>query len=133
MFRRLVYMMLVGVVGACSTTTHVTPSINHVVFIKLKDPVDASRLMDDCDRLLPSIPGVHGYWCGQHGEYGRATVDGDYDVALYVGFATADGYATYVDHDNHVELVERWKPSFEWIRVHDVVDRNHATGSGYTE
>ena len=95
-----------------------------MVFIKLEDSGDAEGLMDDCDRLLPDIPGVSGYWCGQHGDYGRTTVDDDYDVALYVGFTSGDGYATYVDHENHVELVERWKPKFEWIRVYDVVNRN---------
>ena len=118
------FLVLVGLIGACSSSKQTGPTINHVVFIKLGDPADAVALMDDCDRLLPTIPGVHGYWCGQHGEYGRSTVDGDYDVALYVGFKTSDEYATYVDHDNHVELVQSWKPKFEWIRVHDVVNRD---------
>ena len=110
-----------------------SPLINHVVFIKLEDSDDADSLMDDCDRLLPGIPGVVGYWCGEHGDYGRTTVDKDYDVALYVGFMSGDGYATYVDHENHVELVERWKPKFEWIRVYDVVSRNQRQTDGYTE
>ena len=127
------FLVFVGLVGACSPSKQTIPTINHVVFIKLDDPGDAGALMDDCDRLLPTIPGVHGYWCGQHGEYGRPTVDGDYDVALYVGFTSGDEYATYVDHDNHVELVQSWKPKFEWIRVHDVVNRDHAMGTGYTE
>ena len=95
--------------------------INHVVFIKLTKPKHMDRLIDDCDRLLPPIPGVHGYWCGQHGDFGRATVDDNYDVGLCVRFRTADDYAFYVEHENHVELVQSWKPHMEWIRVHDVV------------
>lgn len=95
--------------------------INHVVFIKLTKPKHVGRLIADCDRLLPSIPGVHGYWCGQHGDFGRDTVDDNYDVGLYVRFQTADDYAFYVEHENHVELVQSWKPHMEWIRVHDVV------------
>ena len=31
--------------------------INHVVFIKLENPGESGLLMDDCDRLLPNIPG----------------------------------------------------------------------------
>ena len=51
--------------------------INHVVLIKLTKPQHAGKLIEDCDRLLPTIPGVHGYWCGQHGDFGRDTVDGN--------------------------------------------------------
>ena len=130
MIKRLISVFLLGLVGACSTSPDIQSrnarvTINHVVLIKLDDPRDAGELMDDCDRLLPTIEVVRGYWCGQHGDFGRSTVDGDYDVALYVGFDSADEYATYVDHENHVELVEMWKPKFEWIRVHDVVNRDH--------
>ena len=124
MIRLLILMSFACAVGACSTANQAPPVINHVVFIKLENPGESGLLMDDCDRLLPNIPGVRGYWCGQHGEYGRATVDKDYDVGLYVGFDSEEDYATYVDHAKHVELVERWKPKFEWIRVHDVVNRN---------
>ena len=95
--------------------------INHVVFIKLVKPKHADKLVGDCDRLLPTIPGVHGYWCGQHGDFGRTTVDDDYDVGLCVSFRSSEDYAVYVEHENHVELVQSWKPHMEWIRVHDVV------------
>ena len=98
-----------------------TQSINHVVFIKLKKPGQAAKLIDDSDRLLPVIPGVEEYWCGQHGDFGRPTVDRNYDVGLYVRFQTEAEYAAYVEHENHVELVESWRPHMEWIRVHDVV------------
>lgn len=98
--------------------------INHVVFIKLDDSSHAAKLMKDCDRLLPTIPVVRGYWCGQHGDFGRGTVDGEYDVGLYVGFASGEDYAEYVSHPNHVELVESWKPHMEWLRVHDIVDNS---------
>ncbi len=62
-------------------------------------------------------------------EYEAATVakllhniDADYDVALCIGFESAADYATYVEHPDHVAFVTEWKPSFMWIRIHDVVD-----------
>ena len=95
--------------------------IHHVVFMKLKKPTHVEKLVGDCNRLLPTIPGVQGYWCGQHGDFGRATVDDNYDVGLYVGFQSPEDYALYVEHENHVELVQAWKPHLKWLRVHDVV------------
>ena len=81
-------------------------------------------LQVECDRDIASIPGVVSYWCGRHGDFGRSTVDGEYDLGLYVGFNSGSDYAAYVDHPNHVALVKKWKPRFEWIRVHDIVDES---------
>lgn len=95
--------------------------INHVVFIKLIKPAQVNKLIADCDRLLPTIHGVQDYWCGQPGDFGRTTVDDNYDVGLCVTFHSAHDYAVYVEHGNHIELVQAWKPHLEWLRVHDVV------------
>jgi hypothetical protein len=95
--------------------------INHVVFMKLIKPAQVNKLIADCDRLLPSIPGVRDYWCGQHGDFERTMVDDNYDVGLCVTFHSAHDYAVYVEHGNHIELVRAWKPHLEWLRVHDVV------------
>lgn len=105
--------------SACSTQP---ARINHVVLIKLQDGAGQPALQHDCDRLLPDIPGVQSYWCGQHGDFGRTGVDGDYDVALCVGFDRAEDYSAYLVHPDHLELVGTWKPRMEWIRIHDVVD-----------
>jgi hypothetical protein len=96
--------------------------INHVVLIELTDDAGQEALIADCNRLLPGIPGVATYWCGSHGDFGRTGVDADYDVALCVGFMTAEDYEHYIVHPSHVELVGRWKPAFEWIRIHDIVN-----------
>lgn len=74
-----------------------------------------------CDRLLSNIPGVTSYWGGTPGEFGRSNVDSDYDVALCIGFNTDQAYAEYLVDPAHLELVSRWKPQFEWIRIHDVL------------
>jgi hypothetical protein len=98
------------------------PSIHHVVLIELNDESGRESLVADCDRLLPSIPSVATYWCGEHGDFGRTGVDSDYDVALCVSFDSDADYQTYLSHPHHVELVTEWKPRMAWIRIHDVVD-----------
>jgi hypothetical protein len=98
--------------------------INHLAFFKLKNPADAPELIADCDRMLATIPGVVSYYAGTHLDTGRGErVDSNYDVGFYVGFENEQAYARYVDHPNHVAAVNKWRPRWEWIRVHDIVDR----------
>ncbi len=97
-------------------------AISHIVLIKLKDPAQAAALIADSDRLLPAIPSVTSYACGPHFDMGRPNIDSTYDVGVYVGFADGAGYQTYVDHPNHVQLVNTWRPRWEWIRIYDVGD-----------
>lgn len=115
---------LVGcaVSGPAGRSTPRPARISHVVFLKLHDPGERGELLADCHRLLPAIPGVVSYAGGRHLDVGRASVDGDYDVGLYIGFETERDYAVYVDHPLHVELVESWRDRLEWMRVHDVLD-----------
>ena len=97
--------------------------INHLAFFKLKNPADAAELVADCDAKLARIPGVVSYFAGRHLDTGRGErVDGNYDVGFYVGFMSEDDLASYVKHPNHVALVGKWRPRWEWIRVHDVLD-----------
>lgn len=125
---RLTTMFTVFLLSAgCSTGPSGPPHparINHVVLIALSDDSDPTAVIMDCDRLLPDIPSVRSYWCGQHGDFGRSGVDAEYDLALCVGFDDDQGYADYLVHPHHVELVETWKPHFKWIRIHDVVDQS---------
>lgn len=99
--------------------------INHVVFFKLQAGWDADELIYDCDRDLARLAGVESYYCGRHGEYGRDIVDSDYDVGFYVGFNSDEAYQAYLDDPKHLELVKKWKPRWEWIRIYDVVDDTH--------
>lgn len=96
--------------------------INHVVFFQLQSPQDADELIEDCDRLLAVIPGVTSYFCGEHIDTGRDTVNADYDVGLYVGYDALEDYAAYVDHPNHIELVTKWRPRLESLVVRDIHD-----------
>ncbi len=96
--------------------------ISHWVLIKLNDPADADAMIADADRLLSSIPGVTAYAAGKHIDTGRPTVVTDYDVALYIGFETTEGYATYVEHPRHVEAVNMWRDRMTWLRVWDMLD-----------
>jgi len=97
--------------------------INHVVLFGLQDSLDRVELINDCDAKLSKIKGTVSYWSGVHGDFGRKTVDGDYDVCICVGFESEEAYQHYLDHPNHTSLVKKWAPRWEWIRVHDVVDR----------
>lgn len=132
---RLLSMLILAVLiqsylCGCSTgqaaSESATPSrpaaISHVVFFKLHDAAQSDALLSDCDRLLPGIPGVISYAAGRHLDTGRATVDSDYDVGLYIGFETADAYQGYVSHEQHVALVEAWRDRLDWYRVYDVLD-----------
>jgi hypothetical protein len=96
--------------------------INHVVLFKLKNPADAVELIHDCDVLARSVPGIVSAFAGKPLETGRSNVDGSYDVGFYVGFASEQDYAAYVDHAAHIEAVNKWKPRWQWIRIHDVID-----------
>lgn len=114
--------VLLGVTG-CGGGQSLRPArISHVVFFKLEDPDKRAALLADCDRLLPTIPGVVSYAAGRHLDVGRDSVDGDYDVGLCIGFETEADYAAYVEHPLHTELVATWKPELGWLRVYDVLD-----------
>ncbi len=93
-----------------------------MVYFKLQDPDEAWELIRDCDEKLSVIPGVTSYFCGQHGDYGRPTVDDDYDVGFYVGFESDQDYERYLVDPRHVAVVEKWKPRWEWVRITDIVD-----------
>lgn len=111
--------------GGCASTRSgpVRPAkINHLAFFTLVDPDDAAELIADCDSQLSSIPGVKSYYAGPPLDTGRDRVDGSYDVGFYVGFDSVDDYMTYVNHPNHVGLVEKWQARLTSLRVHDVLD-----------
>ena len=97
-------------------------TVNHVVLVTLKDPTEAPALISDCDRLLGTIPSVVSYFCGPLLPSERTGVDDSYSVGLYVGFETRGGYAAYLEHEGHVELVQSWRPRIESMRILDIED-----------
>ncbi len=104
------------------TTAPRPASINHVVFFKLTDAAKADALVADCDKLLAGIPSVTSYFCGRHIDTGRDSVDDGYDVGLYVGFDSKEGYSAYLVHPDHLALVAKWGPDFAEVQVRDVYD-----------
>lgn len=96
--------------------------ISHVVLVTLNDPSQADAAIKDCNAMLRDIPGIVAFSVGKHIDTGRATVDGSYDVGLYIGFNSADAYTGYVEHPQHIALVEKWKPSIKQMRVFDFKD-----------
>jgi hypothetical protein len=97
--------------------------INHFVEFKLHDPADADELIADCDRYLARIPGVVSYFAGRHHDIGRGDrVYSDYHVGFFVGFNSDEDYRVYVDHPDHVMIVQKWLPRLARLRVYDVWD-----------
>ena len=41
---------------------------------------------------------------------------------ILVGFDTDEAYAVYVEHANHVELVDKWRPRLSSLLVRDILD-----------
>jgi len=106
--------------------------IGHIVFVQLSDPTKINALQRDADLMLGTIPSVTTFACGPHLDAGRATVSDDYDIAIYLGFESQEELAAYVDHPQHVQFVERWKPHLKSLRVYDMIDLPDAqTQVGY--
>lgn len=101
-------------------------AVSHIVFIKLKDPADTAAIVHDSNKKLARIPVIASFAAGTHLDVGRANIESDYDVGLYVGFETKEDYLLYVDHQIHIDYVTNWRPRIEWIRVYDVLDEDDA-------
>lgn len=103
--------------------------IGHIVFVTLNDPAHTDALRYDADYMLGNIPSVSTYASGAHIETGRDTVLDDYDLVIYLGFESREALADYVDHSQHVEFLNKWKPEIEDLRVYDMRDEPNAQSS----
>jgi len=119
---------IVVTVAGCATPDTISSSpsrpalINHVVFVSLNDPLEAEALIADSDARLRAIPLVISYYAGKHVDTGRTNVLNDYDVGIFVGFDSLEDYSEYVNHPNHVGLVNDWRPRIKALIVRDVLD-----------
>lgn len=121
----LLLIAMLATIGCAATPDTLPPrpaKINHFVVFKLNDPAQANELIRDCDELLGTIPGVVSYFAGRHHDVGRDHIYSDYDVGFFVGFNSDEDYEVYVDHPNHIAVVEKWRPRMESMRVYDVFD-----------
>ncbi|MCA9288201.1 MAG: Dabb family protein [Phycisphaerales bacterium] len=98
------------------------PEVQHVVLLRLKDPLDTPDLVRSCNSLAEGVPSVRSAFAGLHVEIGRSNVDRDYDLCFIVGFDTVEGYREYLDHPLHLRLLDEWRDRLEWIRVVDARD-----------
>ena len=96
--------------------------ISHIVFVELQDENQLIGFRRSADRMLSTIPSVATYAAGSHLDTGRSTVLNDYDLVIYVGFASEEDLATYVAHEQHIDFVEQWKPKIKSLRVYDMLD-----------
>jgi hypothetical protein len=88
----------------------------------LEDESLIPDLINACDLELATIPTVVSYFAGTHYDIGRDSILQDYHVGLYLGFASERGLRAYVEHEQHVAFVERWRPRLTSLRVYDVGD-----------
>jgi hypothetical protein len=92
----------------------------HVVLIRLSDPTRAPELVREARAGLARIPSVVGLQVGGPVDIGREGVDLDFDVGIVVGFDDEAGYLAYLEHPDHVALVQAWKPRWSAIRIVDI-------------
>ncbi|MEX0876947.1 MAG: Dabb family protein [Phycisphaerales bacterium] len=109
----------------CACTSRMPPRtalIGHIVFVELVEDSDYDEILADSDSMLATIPSVSTYAAGRHIDTGRTTVRDDYDLAIYLGFESAEDLAAYVDHEQHNEYVQKWGPKLKALRVYDMHD-----------
>jgi Stress responsive A/B Barrel Domain len=90
--------------------------------VELENSGEYPSIRRDADSMLGTIPSVATYAAGGHLETGRSTVSDDYDLAIYLGFASQADLAVYVAHEQHIAFVKKWKPRFKSLRVYDMLD-----------
>ena len=80
------------------------------------------EFIHDCDTILTAIPGIVAFACGRHIDSGRANVNDDYHVAIYMGFMILDDYRAYLEHANHQALIAKWRPHIIARQTYDMLD-----------
>ena len=74
--------------------------LRHVVLISLKDSANRAELERDCKKYLSNVPGVIDLEIASPVDIGRANVDGDYNIAVFVSFESLEQYKAYLEIDN---------------------------------
>ena len=104
----------------CAETAQARPAlIRHVVLVTLQARSQREQLRADCTAKLADIPGVIDLEISEPVDIGRTNVDGDYDIAVFVSFASIEQYKAYLAHPNHLALVSAWKERSDKMRIYD--------------
>ena len=105
-----------------STSNTASPGLAHIVYFTLKEPTDENRskLVADCDKYLSKHSGCLYYSAGTLvPDLARPVNDRDFDVALHVIFASREDHDRYQTAAEHLEFIEKNKPTWAKIRVFD--------------
>lgn len=94
-------------------------ALNHLVLIKLKNPLDRAALEIDSNSAFVKIPQVIEFSIAHPVDLGRPSVDSDYDVAIFIVFSSIEAYQAYLKHPAHIALVTAWKEKFQSMRAYD--------------
>lgn len=97
-----------------------TPTVLHVVLVKLRQPEHAERVLRDVVAVLNQTRTARRFDYGYHFESGRAEVDRDYDLALIMEFEGPAPYSAYLASDAHQELLRVWRPHITALRIFDL-------------
>ncbi|MEO0650470.1 MAG: Dabb family protein [Planctomycetota bacterium] len=124
--KRLLALTLGGpLLAACVAPPGSDPvRIEHVVLCWLEEPGNPEhrRAVIEASEALRAIPEVRRLQVGVALPSERTVVDDSFDVALVIGFASAEDLAVYETHPEHVRRVEQvFAPLSARIVVHDIV------------
>lgn len=126
-YKTIVMVAAIFLLSGCAYV-HQSPRkpalIGHIVFVQLAYAEDYTEILADSESMLSTIPSVVSFAAGQHIDTGRSSVLHDYDLAIYIGFDSVEGLASYVNHDQHIVYVTKWKPRLSSLRVYDMYDPN---------
>ena len=117
--QRLALVLLALLLPACSGQAG-EDTVLHIVLFKLEDPSAGPRLLAETRTLVAGLPDVR--WIGGGPPLGidRPGVEGDWDVALILGFPDRAAYASWLAHSGHQRLVNAWRGQVRETRVLDI-------------
>ena len=119
----LIMIVLLGTLPVQTATAASNQSIEHIVFVWLKQPgnTTAQDTVIKASQVLKTIPGVISLKSGRAVPSQRKIVDSSFDVSLIISLANQAALDAYLAHPTHKKLLsETMLPLIDRIRVYDV-------------
>ena len=113
---------LLLLIPAVTATEAADRQLAHAVYFKLKQPSPAAResLVAGCQKFLAGHEGTVYFAVGVLAEEMNRDVNvRDFDVALYLVFASKAAHDQYSSHPRHLKFIEEFKSSWDSVRVFD--------------